>query len=131
MRTLYPPSSGKGANPPSPPSWKPCTILKFAFVTFHDLSRIFAGRGLSEIADTGKRRNTEGEVNLSDLDLAKTLLASGPGRVKRSSVGEEGVEFNRVKRNSEDLEYGDYADYEDDAQDYGATNTSYGDSEVR
>ena len=70
-------------------------------------------------------------MNLSDLDLAKTLLASRPGRVKRSSVVEEGVEFNRVKRNSEDLEYGDYADYEDDAQDYGATNTSYGDSEVR
>ena len=72
-------------------------------------------------------------MNLSDLDLAKTLLASGPGRVKRASVGEEGVQFNRVKRNSvneEDLEYGDYADYEDDEQDYGATNTSYGDSEV-
>ena len=103
----------------------------FALVIFHDLSRIFAGRGLSEIADTGKRRNTEGEVKFSDLDLAKTLLASRAGRVKRSSVGEEGVEFNRVKRNSEDLEYGDYADYEDDAQDYGATNTSYGDSEVR
>ena len=103
----------------------------FALVIFHDLSRIFAGRGLSEIADTGKRRNTEGEVNLSDLDLAKTLLASRPGRVKRASVVEEGVQFNRVKRNSEDLEYGDYADYEDDAQDYGATNTSYGDSEVR
>ena len=107
--------------------WDP---TKFAFVTFHDLSRIFAGRGLSEIADTGKRRNTEGEVNLSDLDLVKTLLASRPDRVKRSSVVEEGVEFNRVKRNSEDLEYGDYADYEDDEQDYGATNTSYGDSEV-
>ena len=70
-------------------------------------------------------------MNLSDLDLAKTLLASRAGRVKRPSVVEEGVEFNRVKRNSEDLEYGDYADYEDDAQDYGATNTSYGDSEVR
>ena len=69
-------------------------------------------------------------MNFSDLDLAKTLLASRPGRVKRSSVGEEGVQFNRVKRNSEDLEYGDYADYEDDEQDYGATNTSYGDSEV-
>ena len=69
-------------------------------------------------------------MNLSDLDLVKTLLASRPDRVKRSSVGEEGVQFNRVKRNSEDLEYGDYADYEDDEQDYGATNTSYGDSEV-
>ena len=69
-------------------------------------------------------------MNLSDLDLVKTLLASRPDRVKRASVGEEGVEFNRVKRNSEDLEYGDYADYEDDEQDYGATNTSYGDSEV-
>ena len=71
---------------------------------------------------------------MSDLDLAETLLASRPGRVKRASVGEEGVQFNRVKRNSvneENLEYGDYADYEDDAQDYGATNTSYGDSEVR
>ena len=63
---------------------------------------------------------------MSDLDLA-----SGLGRVKRSSVGEEGVQFNRVKRNSEDLEYGDYADYEDDELDYRATNTSYGDSEVR
>ena len=106
----------------------------FALVKFHDLSRIFAGRGLSEIADTGKRRNTEGEVKFSDLDLAKTLLASRPGRVKRASAGEEGVEFNRVKRNSvneEDLEYGDYADYEDDEQDYGATNTFYGGSEVR
>ena len=67
---------------------------------------------------------------MSDLDVAKTLLTSRPDRVKRSSVGEEDVQFNRVKRNSEDLEYGDYADYEDDEQDYGATNTSYGDSEV-
>ena len=75
------------------------------------MSIFLAGRGLSEIVETGRRRRNTGEVNLSET-LAKTLLTRR--RVRRSMV-------------SEDEEYGDYADY-DGEQDYPASNTSYEDS---
>ena len=91
-----------------------------------------AGRGLSEIVETGRRRRNTGEVNLSET-VAKTLLTRR--RVRRSSMSED-EEYGdqeearaRVRRSSmsEDEEYGDYADY-DGEQDYPASNTSYEDS---
>ena len=96
-----------------------CSFANFQTL-YSFIDNLVAGRGLSEVMETG-RRNT-GEVNLSeveerpktftDLNMAKTLTRR---KMKRSVIDEE-------------EEYGDYADYNDGEQDYPESNTLYEDA---